>query len=137
MLLSKSSANYRIQPRSPQHRRRKKKKPTRISQSVSLSREVFEEGKISFQWSLAETEGISLRSGQRLTVNSDVRTHGVWQGCVLACERANERVAGREREWGREERAREGGGKGWEGGKEGGREEGRQGILVTAVERGG
>lgn len=96
MLLSKSSANYRTQSSSPQHRRRRKKADQ--DQSVSLSREVFEEGKISFQWSLAETEGISLRSGQRLTVNSDVRTHGVWQGCVLACERANERVAKRERE---------------------------------------
>lgn len=64
----------------------------------------------------AETEGISLRSGQRLTVNSDVRTHGVWRGCALACERANERVGKRE-SGEREKRAREGGGKGG-GGRE-------------------
>lgn len=81
--------------------------------SVSLGK--FGRGKNSFQWSSAETEGISLRSGQRLTVNSDVRTHRVWRGCALACERANERVG--KRESGEEKkRAREKGGKGEEGG---------------------
>lgn len=119
MLLSKSSANYRTQVL---HSAEAGKKPTGISQSVS--REVFEEAKISFQWSSAETEGISLRSGQRLTVNSDVRTHGVWQGCALACERANERVG--KRESGEEKRERGKGGGGVEGGG------GRQGILVAA-----
>lgn len=61
-------------------------------------------------------------------MNSDVRTHGVWRGCALACERANERVG--KRESGEEKkRAREG--------REGGEEGGREGEVVVVVEGGG
>lgn len=55
-------------------------------------------------------------------MNSDVRTHGVWRGCALACERANERVG--KRESGEEKRERERGG-------------GREGEVVVVVEEGG
>lgn len=54
-------------------------------------------------------------------MNSDVRTHGVWRGCALACERANERVGMRESEEEKEGRVMrgvegEGGGRGVDGG---------------------
>lgn len=81
--LSKSSPNYRTQPvvhtterEGVRKKGGKKKTKTQSRPGSAFSREVREEEKISFQWSSAETEGISLRSGQRLTVNSDVRTNG-------------------------------------------------------------
>lgn len=91
-----------------QKKKEKKKKPTRIL--VSLVPGKFRRGKISFQRYLAETEGVSLRRRQRLTVNSDVRTHGVWRWmCAGVWE--SEWESRDEGEWGRERRGRvEGGG---------------------------
>lgn len=104
--LSKSWVNYGLQPSCPRQRKREGREKT--ATRIALSREVSKRKKFSFQWSSAETKGISLRRRQRLTVNSDVRTHGVWRGCALACERANERVGKREMRKRKRERGREG-----------------------------
>lgn len=107
--LSKSWVNYGLQPSCP-HQRKREGGEKSGDQDRSLPGSFEEKKKFSFQWSSAETKGISLRRRQRLTVNSDVRTHGVWRGCALACERANERVG--KREMGKRERERESGRRG-------------------------